>query len=825
MGTVIKHRRGSSLALVNENPVLADGELCFDTDANLFKIGDGVTPWLGLPFIQNPPADGSIHAGKISDGAVTLAKFAPAPNNQNPGFLKTNGYSAPIEFQTVASGNRFFNFAANYNSSTTIRRLLGAQTSIGSFWIQRPSIGRNGASVAYGNRTFVFVADSGSQRTGYSTNGGYSWTYVNSAAEGNAWYSVTFGDGKFVAVANSGTSVRAMYSINNGQSWTLCTVPAGVSTAAWTSVAYGNGTFVAVSSNGFVMSSADGITWTQRTPSTTSIAWQAVTYGNGVFVAVASAGGTRIMTSPDGVTWTSRSGSTTQNWTGIAYGAGYFVAAAFNSSAIMRSVDGITWQSISTPYFGATRVHIAFGGGKFVITRLGGSFSAGQFVIVSDDGGDTWWYPLPINDYNLGIDLMPYSTSVRGSCYGGGKYVAIGNSLHWTSGAFSPDENLTDAPLDSAFYLRKNGDWLAVTEATLTGATGVQGVTGPTGPTGPQGLTGVNGATGVQGSTGPTGPQGNVGAQGPTGATGVQGSTGPTGPQGIQGAQGLTGVTGVTGPQGIQGNVGATGATGVQGNVGVTGATGPQGVQGNVGVTGATGAQGLTGVQGATGATGVQGATGPAGQGFSDGDKGDITISGSGATLTIDNQAVTYAKIQNVSATDKLLGRSSAGSGAVEEITCTAFGRSLIDDADAAAARTTLLAAPTDSPTLTGTTTLNGPLYLLGGYSEKVEALTITSSTLTIDLADCALFTCTLDSDITTFTISNTPATAGLATGFTLIFTADGTARAVTWPLSVKWAGGTAPTLTSTNGKKDVFSFLSPDNGTTWLGFIGGQDY
>jgi len=52
--------------------------------------------------------------------------------------------------------------------------------------------------------------------------------------------------------------------------------------------------------------------------------------------------------------------------------------------------------------------------------------------------------------------------------------------------------------------------------------------------------------------------------------------------------------------------------------------------------------------------------------------------------------AVTYAKIQNVSATDKLLGRSSAGAGVVEEITCTAAGRALIDDADAAAQRTTL---------------------------------------------------------------------------------------------------------------------------------------
>lgn len=70
---------------------------------------------------------------------------------------------------------------------------------------------------------------------------------------------------------------------------------------------------------------------------------------------------------------------------------------------------------------------------------------------------------------------------------------------------------------------------------------------------------------------------------------------------------------------------------------------------------------------------------------------GDVTGSGTGSfAATIANDAVTYAKMQNVSATDKLLGRSTSGAGDVEEITCTAAGRAILDDADASAQRTTL---------------------------------------------------------------------------------------------------------------------------------------
>ena len=57
--------------------------------------------------------------------------------------------------------------------------------------------------------------------------------------------------------------------------------------------------------------------------------------------------------------------------------------------------------------------------------------------------------------------------------------------------------------------------------------------------------------------------------------------------------------------------------------------------------------------------------------GVPDGDKGDVTVSGTGATWTIDPATVTYAKLQNVSVTGRLLGRNTAGAGSVEELTAT----------------------------------------------------------------------------------------------------------------------------------------------------------
>lgn len=69
-----------------------------------------------------------------------------------------------------------------------------------------------------------------------------------------------------------------------------------------------------------------------------------------------------------------------------------------------------------------------------------------------------------------------------------------------------------------------------------------------------------------------------------------------------------------------------------------------------------------------------------AGGGVSDGDKGDITVSGSGVTWTIDNGVVSLAKMADM-ATASLLGRDTAGTGAPEVLSASTV-RSLLSLTD-----------------------------------------------------------------------------------------------------------------------------------------------
>ena len=117
------------------------------------------------------------------------------------------------------------------------------------------------------------------------------------------------------------------------------------------------------------------------------------------------------------------------------------------------------------------------------------------------------------------------------------------------------------------------------------------------------------------------------------------------------------------------------------------------------------------------------------------------------------------------------------------------------------------------------TTTANSyELYkpVLYNYSEKVNIIGNTGSGCTINLANGAYVTATLDQS-TTFTFT-TGITTG-AIGFALQLTnGTGGPYSITWPVSVKWPNNATPTRTTADSKTDVWVFNSTDNGTTWYG-------
>jgi hypothetical protein len=96
----------------------------------------------------------------------------------------------------------------------------------------------------------------------------------------------------------------------------------------------------------------------------------------------------------------------------------------------------------------------------------------------------------------------------------------------------------------------------------------------------------------------------------------------------------------------------------------------------------------------------------------------EAQLDGAITTDEIADEAITLPKMADI-ATDKLLGRSTAGTGAVETITCTAAGRALLDDAAASNQRTTL-GLGTAAVQNTGTSGANVPL--LNGANTHASA-------------------------------------------------------------------------------------------------------
>ena len=119
---------------------------------------------------------------------------------------------------------------------------------------------------------------------------------------------------------------------------------------------------------------------------------------------------------------------------------------------------------------------------------------------------------------------------------------------------------------------------------------------------------------------------------------------------------------------------------------------------------------------------------------------------------------------------------------------------------------------PLAGGTMTGDITLGSGAVLF----ERQAAL---GAGTAIAADSAAVFTKTI-SGVTTFTVTGTPA-SGAVSSFMLDLTNGGSA-AITWWSGMKWAGGTAPTLTTAG--RDLLGFMTYDAGTTWTGMLLAKD-
>src|SRR5262249_49832631 len=243
------------------------------------------------------------------------------------------------------------------------------------------------------------------------------------------------GAGRFVAVGDRG----ALFSSEDGLTWTNCEF--GTSTYLYW-VAYGNGTFVASGYDDVgptkpivpkLLISADGINWTVRSSDTviSSLAYcgnQFVGWRNGA-----------VMSSPDGIGWTEHPTGYPLMIEAFAYGSNRFVAVGEKGS-ILSSSDGIVWINNATKTT-AWLLDITYGNNQFVaIGQQGPDPSDAAAIVISPDG-ITW------------TDHSPPNTSfVSRIVYGNGRFIAVGgpailsslDGATWGSSALPGDDQLVD---------------------------------------------------------------------------------------------------------------------------------------------------------------------------------------------------------------------------------------------------------------------------------------------------------------------------------------------------------------------------------------------
>lgn len=151
MATRMQQRRGTSAQWTSANPVLASGEIGFETDTNKLKIGDGVNTWANLVyFVDQTGLAGSLGdyvelaSVGVADGVASLDSTGNVPSSQlgNVPAVDLTGYAtegyvtgainslidlAPGALDTLNELAAAINDDPNF--STTISGLITANTN------------------------------------------------------------------------------------------------------------------------------------------------------------------------------------------------------------------------------------------------------------------------------------------------------------------------------------------------------------------------------------------------------------------------------------------------------------------------------------------------------------------------------------------------------------------------------------------------------------------------------------------------------------------------------------------------------------------------
>ena len=113
----------------------------------------------------------------------------------------------------------------------------------------------------------------------------------------------------------------------------------------------------------------------------------------------------------------------------------------------------------------------------------------------------------------------------------------------------------------------------------------------------------------------------------------------------------------------------------------------------------------------------------------------------------------------------------------------------------------------------------------LKNISETVVTDATFTGAETLNVANGNVFNLTLTGNVSGITVSNVPASGKRCKVEMVLIQGGAGSYTIIWPVTTKWHLGVAPVLSTTVGDIDIITLITIDGGTTWYGFIGGQDF